>query len=709
MSRHQSTLARVLGLLALLLTLSETTVAQSPPIPGLPENWKSLSSEDFKPVMETFFSQTPSPSAADAKEVAQHAWETFLATPQASMDLSVPTATALMKMVRPRQSTLIPIATPPVQREFREGMNARWVDLAEQVLNQLQAESLMTGNLSISAINDWSSIIAEAPQTHSIKALAEALATTWLASNDPLSLGNSELLALHSMLKRDLVNPALFSARWSGTLTPPSTGHYQFEQIRTDGGNGGLKIWLDETLVLDTTLPAANCSRVAADFRGTAIPLQQGQTRVLRAEFSYDKNRLAHRYDDLMGTYLFPRVLVYWRKDDGERQLIPQSAFAPPADLAPAGTAGLKAEYFNDVQLGELVQSRLDPGLGVLNCSTIAPAQLQAYRKIVEEVWRRCLPNAAATEALHEENFLFFHSQIPYEVNAWQALDLMDRLTRSSSLLSKLDNHQFRATWVPLGVMTGSERVRYFTTWVTQRPVPVADLYRLDKTAYYSGNHQIYRNLGRWFHGPDDQDLLDLWHNHTSAEDGSCRLYAFAVAVYAFIDTHRHRELKQLIHDKLAALPATGDATATWLWARAVAKEAALLDLQTRPELAREDLTHAYLAASSQVLKQKLQREWIMRQFALNQIPQALEEITQTLANNPGPEWQKELETLKTRGEALLPRMRSWEQEQIQATAAARHDAELVQLRERLEKAQGRGDDEAAAKYQARIQALTNN
>ncbi len=111
------------------------------------------------------------------------------------------------------------------------------------------------------------------------------------------------------------------SARWTGTLTAPTTGDYTFSAI----GDNGFRLYLDGQLVIDHWVPDWDNEQTSAP-----ITLTAGVAHDFKLEF----------FQDFGGANMFLR----WTGPGIAKQLVPQSAFTAPG--APSTTHGLKGEYF---------------------------------------------------------------------------------------------------------------------------------------------------------------------------------------------------------------------------------------------------------------------------------------------------------------------------------------------------------------------------
>ena len=80
-----------------------------------------------------------------------------------------------------------------------------------------------------------------------------------------------------------------FSARWTGSITPPESAKYELSIV----GNGGVRVWLDGKAVIDNWVQSAAGGRggfnVAADpARSATVDLEKGRNYDLKVEFFHE-------------------------------------------------------------------------------------------------------------------------------------------------------------------------------------------------------------------------------------------------------------------------------------------------------------------------------------------------------------------------------------------------------------------------------------
>ncbi len=100
------------------------------------------------------------------------------------------------------------------------------------------------------------------------------------------------------------------TARWTGQLEAPETGTYTFSAI----GDNGFRLFLDGNVVIDHWQPDWDNER-----HSEPIALKAGEKHDFKLEM----------FQDVGGASMFLR----WQSDTVKKQIVPESAFTPPADF----------------------------------------------------------------------------------------------------------------------------------------------------------------------------------------------------------------------------------------------------------------------------------------------------------------------------------------------------------------------------------------
>jgi len=130
--------------------------------------------------------------------------------------------------------------------------------------------------------------------------------------------------------------PGQFSARWTGTLTAPTSGEYTL----MTRSNDGVRVRLDNRLVIDNWTEHSVTEDVAT------VTLKAGQARPLTVEFFYAGGDVT--------------MQLLWSGPAIEKQLIPVTALHSP-DNRP----GLQADYFADMTLSARTRTVLESAVHI--------------------------------------------------------------------------------------------------------------------------------------------------------------------------------------------------------------------------------------------------------------------------------------------------------------------------------------------------------
>lgn len=149
-----------------------------------------------------------------------------------------------------------------------------------------------------------------------------------------------------------------FCVRWTGTLRPEFTETYTFH----GRGDGGFRLWLDERLILDTTIKRRGN---AAEVSGS-LPLTAGRPYRLRAEYG----GLRNSKPGLSG-----QVELQWSSPSTPKQVVPADRLSTPDGKA----VGLAAAYYDNGQCSGPAAIQVDPRIS-FDWTQQVPAAIQRCR-----------------------------------------------------------------------------------------------------------------------------------------------------------------------------------------------------------------------------------------------------------------------------------------------------------------------------------------
>ncbi len=136
-----------------------------------------------------------------------------------------------------------------------------------------------------------------------------------------------------------------FAARWTGNLTSPETGDYEFE-LKAEGG---ARLWIDGKELIDDWTENGGASRPARKF---TLHLEKGQSYPIEVEYL----RLQSPANLQFGQRLSSMMQLAWRRDGGET-LQDAMASVKAADVV-VGVVGITAELEGE----EMSDEGLPPG-----------------------------------------------------------------------------------------------------------------------------------------------------------------------------------------------------------------------------------------------------------------------------------------------------------------------------------------------------------
>lgn len=684
-------------------------MAQSPVIPGMPANWQNLSASEFATESTAYFAN---PAAQEmATPIVQHAWTMFLASDNLSAGLNPLVRRKLILVVQPRANWIFAGSAEQITT-----LNTRLRNLGASALSEVQAELQNNVTYTWAQLYAWQWVGATAEVGSQERQLWESAVLDWKARHDISRLGVRDLWALKGQLERDLVDRKAFSARWTGFLTAPTSGEYVLHQLRSRFGTGQMKVWLGEQLVLNTTKASLGGARSERPWQSTPVAMVAQQPVSLTVEYIYNQSELENLVATDGEVFLFPFAVLSWAQGETRPVLIPKDACTPPKGYDTQALSGLKAEYYSDITHTTLVQTRLDPGVGMLWPTvyrqhlhrSIAPYQPEALADVITVAYQRSLRDEFAPEALISEEYRkLLIRRVSFELNAWEGLELLDRLSRSPAVLARMAvGAELFWVWEGLGLIPGETRVRLLANWSQANPEVRARVFPNPRDyAYFYANHSDYQQIGRWLRSPDDTDLNTLIDNHLENPDGSCRLNLFLIIAHALLEDDKHQRIRDLVAAQLAESPARSDVTASWLIARAWAEEA-VSGVQTRVTEALPHLDEAFLAATSPEMKFRVLQEIYPRLICLGRTDEAIQQIDASLSQYTSESQQQTLRELRDQATSMAPLLVAWNESQQQKKAQSQKKVLIKSLTGRIEKAEARGDAAAAQQYRDQLNAL---
>ena len=398
---HWSLLLVAVSLLAPGLLVAQT---------GLPENWRTLSAEEF-------LAAVAGAGASSDAEMVEHAWDHFLA--DATFVAEGDWAT-VVKMIGTFASTTSANTIDPAARAA----------LLLRVEDRLSADPIIVSKSSLYELDRTFDALEAGGMDE--RSRSEHF-VVWKKSNSWRSLPLNDQHNLYLWLSADAVDRYHFSARWTGYLAAPTSGDYVFQQVRQYlGSDSQVKLTVNGQVVLDSGVGEG-----ASKFFSQPVYLVAGQKVPILVEAIHNVAQTPTNVIDLSESA--PMVVFSWATGSADQQLIPPTAFQPPDGFAEAGENGLKGEYFADVVHTDLVLTRLDPSLDfVRSWPPVAPIHHEDENAVLtamkEQVFDPQFLLERATAG--DKEFFEYHLwRIAYRLTAWERHQLVETLVEHPRVL----------------------------------------------------------------------------------------------------------------------------------------------------------------------------------------------------------------------------------------------------------------------------------
>jgi hypothetical protein len=400
--------------------------------------------------------------------------------------------------------------------------------------------------------------------------------------------------------------------------------------------------------------------------------------------------------------------VLLWESPELEKQVIPSSALSPPAGFGQPGAQGLKGEYFADTALGsdQLVATRLDPGLELIwTGGPVASVYQDKLDAILAHSYSRLVDDAYLASVGGTERDLLLGYIAPvlgHRMTITQRSRFADKLSQHSNLLEAMSPDMVGQLMEPIYMVPGNEHLDLLVAWSAARPQPRTVIGRIpdrDLGSYWALNIGSYGLIGDHLQGQVNwEDMESLWDEHLERPDGECNLAIAYASVRAAVMARKRKPLVDRINAALADQTITGDQRMTWLLAKAYVKAAMVWP--GRPERGIEELEEATLVAESATHRFWALQELVARFASLDQ-----KDRTHALID----QYQDQFA-----GQAEQAAMAQWRQQadELAAIYAKRREqvdpapqqAYIKTLKDRLARAQQRGDSEDVARYQRLLQ-----
>ena len=207
----------------------------------MPSGWEGLEADQFIDAAETLFQANTQATDEHKQAVAQHAWSHFLNNETFISTADWTTVQTMVAQFAGRQNLLA--GTPNATVE------ANRTQLRERLAARLQASPNIVGQGSFEELK---SLTGSLKQTGFSETDMSAHFASWMDANAWQGLAMADQADLYEGVAVDQLDFAHMSARWTGSITAPTSDAYTFELVRNYIKDPHFKVWIDGTLVLDS-------------------------------------------------------------------------------------------------------------------------------------------------------------------------------------------------------------------------------------------------------------------------------------------------------------------------------------------------------------------------------------------------------------------------------------------------------------------------
>ena len=611
---------------------------------------------------------------------------------------------------------------------------SRLVDLAKPRLKSLsrdQREELATKLLSVPdhvsglTFEELRSQVALKKTIAGASTPTARLIENWLSDRDFNGLSLTELAwCLQHTLPNDTERKE-FSATWSGLLTPPHSGTYDFSVSPINvNSTGRLSVEHSITLslggkeILNTTPKPSEAEQPTLASRrsrrrrlqptpaewhwqGEAIELEAGVPVPLQVVMKYRTSEINEAHS--------PSAMLFWEGPAVDHQPVPAQVLS-----GPTGNGELRAEYRWSTKAGEKVVVQDNPSIQFAwsTSARVAPANGPLTTRLTDELFELAtdpayLDDCAAGRSMH----IYFENVSSTEyLSHSQRQQFLDLLLSRPDLLDRISQQQIVPLYRRLRFGIEEEALDLLGHWMQLRP----DITPHISTNFFRENRRDYRDIGLLLvQFPSHRQRLQ--DRYAIGEDGRCVLPAAYALSFAESSVNRRdsavrvspREIDsqqgwgEFLTEILADNSLQGDLRANWLLARATHEEikgsSARVDGSLRIPVwaGRSWIDEASLVAESPTVNHRLAKERIARWVAQREWKRAEQEIRKS--NGPST-WRAEVD-----------HHRNLVEKQLAHERARSESALLSEMERRLSLAQSSGNKTEANRYQQYLEAITRS
>ncbi|MCA9214500.1 MAG: hypothetical protein KDB27_15620 [Planctomycetales bacterium] len=510
----------------------------------------------------------------------------------------------------------------------------------------------------------------------------------WMKANAWQNLPMEDQRVLVDKLDLDEVDFPNFSVRWTGTLGPTESGQYKFIQLQQNEHTSKMKVWVDGTLVLDSSNGQYETDEISLS-SGNLVPIQVELVHDSSFEIGYSQGA--------------PLAVLAWARNGGATELIPASAFKPPAGFANAAS-GLKADYFTGSthEPSNKKASRLDPGVEFCwPWSPVVPVYESEVTAIQDRIWNQLKNGQAFTAHLNNKANLLNDAlwQSSHRMPLSKRKEIIDMLLERPEFLREMTPYAMGKFTETVHMLPGGGHIELLKSWSLLRPQPRTEMGQYPGWGdgfYRTANSDFYWLAGFFLRGSNWPHVEEIWKDDLRKPNGECNLTLAYVTTFTAKEEGQATRFRKLLEAEANREELTGDQRMTWLLARAFAEEALVA---SEPQVTRgfEYLQEAMLVSESPDARFWALQEMVARLGSVDRSEQAKELLTQYEDEFSQTESKASIANWKQRMDALATTYVDIRNE-VSVTPLLQH---ISELEARLARAQQGGKSDAVQRYSA--------
>lgn len=500
-----------------------------------------------------------------------------------------------------------------------------------------------------------------------------------------------------------------FSVKWEGRVVPTQTGNYTFS-VSPSNINASypqyviketMRVYVDGNLVVDATPESWS-------YASQPIQLTAEQPVPLVVELTLKSSIPRYPHGVL-------HALLFWEGPGVAKSIVPNDALLLPD----ADTHGLQATYVSPKKGQSKTITQVDKTIDfiwpydglVVGDSDVGDGGLAAT--ISRYIWNNATDEATLND-LEAKGELHPLIQNPDGAASGSTTEqresflqfILDRPT----LLDPVSPERFWLFFRTFHIGSTDTALDVFGTWAERHPLPVSSVPGSLPASYFrQGIRGACRDIAVCFFYETPAQAAVLQEQYLVQSDGSCCLPIAYTLAYGHQTTGKIADWISFLDSKLGDGSVTGDARVSWLMARAHAQEIRLsfqrphVALKERILDSRTWVDEANQVAQSQDMKVFAGQELAARLAASGDFDAARAAVN-AVTGVDSQDLVTQLDSVRQQ----IDRLETLAADDLVAQASQAREAHLKELRRRQELASQSGDDQSVARYEAMIQAFSN-